>query len=273
MNGLLLRSALCRPGIKYREVGGRSIPQAQKNRRRSFDQRRFSHARIPLTQKQPPKERTGPGTPMYHGFREKSTPAGYIFPKTWAVKAAPAQPSCTAWCAGAQNGSLDGPGIIGDHGGAVCTRFTIFGLSTEPKKAHRGPDYIPGGAAQRAAKKRPLGGGRSPLTGPGLFLPLGGGKREKERGDSLGAQWFRAAALPQRAPRESEPPTLRPGGIPAMGSARSEGPRPRRVKAARRAPGLSLDRRGTLSGKGAGRFSIGGGRARRGWAGKRPRHA
>lgn len=179
MNGVLLRSALRRPSIEYREGSGRSIPQAQKNRRRSLDQRRFSHARIPQ-QKQPPKERTGPGTPMYHGLPEMSTPAGYIFPK--AGRSRPHQRNqAVAWCAGAQHGSLDGPGIMGDHGGAENPGLQ-FPDCQPSRKERTGGRFSPRGGRPEGRQKAAPGWGPQPPIRPRAFPPPGGRKTGKGEG-------------------------------------------------------------------------------------------
>lgn len=63
--------------------------------------------------------------------------------------------------------------------------MTISGLLTTPEKPHRRPTRAPGEAAQRAAKKRPLGGGpQAPcLSKPRAFPgPSGAGKRERGLG-------------------------------------------------------------------------------------------
>lgn len=160
--------------------------------------------------KQPPKERTGSGTPMYHGLPEMSTPAGHNFPKPGQSR-----PAFRAACLG-----LDGPGIMVDHGGAGAPGLH-FPVCQPGRKSRTGGRSYPGGAAGEGRQKRapPVGARRPPLRAPGFSSP-GGRKREK-----MGRTWDGPGRLQtaQRTPttgRAPGPQTCRTGALPGDSTTR-----------------------------------------------------
>lgn len=185
----------------------------------------------------PPASGSGRATPEQYSApgRESQGPPGKFSP-CGGSRPKPLQREARQ---GEPKGSLDAARTMGKLAGATGQKVPVYNFRfvKRAEKAGRGADHSPGGAGQRAAKKRPLTGGpQAPRQAshalPGA--PSGGGGAGGRRGEPNGKQSTRIAAQRSRAgpasttspgPREAGKSPAQPGSGGRGGAERGRSPK------------------------------------------------